>query len=256
MRPQPKNTISTRGKILGGPRPLVCIPLVGNKKDDIVAEARNIPVLAPDAVELRVDAWDFIEDLDFSVSMIGKVRNMIGEFPIILTCRSHKEGGFKEIPDEAKFALYQAAADEKLVDYIDVELSCGSDKIDALRRFLETCGISMIISYHNFEKTPARDEILSILASEIESGAGVAKIALMPQSEEDVLCLMSATLETRRMYPDTPLITMSMGEMGSISRVSGGFFGSDLTFAVGSKASAPGQISVDSMKRCFHVLYC
>lgn len=255
MRLQPKNTINSRGKILGGPKPLVCIPLVGNKMEDVTVEARNIPILAPDAVELRVDAWDFIEDLDFSVSMIGKVRNMIGEFPIILTCRSHKEGGFKEVPDEAKFALYETATEEKLVDYIDVELSCGADRIDTLRRLLESCGISMIISYHDFEKTPARDEILSILASEIESGAMVGKIAVMPECEEDVLCLMSATLETRRRYPDVPLITMSMGEMGSISRVSGGFFGSDLTFAVGSKASAPGQISVDSMKRCFEVLY-
>jgi len=255
MRPQPKNTISTRGKILGGPRPLVCIPLVGNKKDDIVAEARNIPVLAPDAVELRVDAWDFIEDTDLSVMMVGEIRKMIGELPVILTCRSYKEGGFKKVSEGAKFGLYERAAEKGTADYIDVELSCGADRIDPLRRVLESSGISMIISYHDFENTPCKDEIVSILASEIESGAGVAKIALMPQSEEDVLCLMSATLETRRMYPDTPLITMSMGEMGSISRVSGGFFGSDLTFAVGSKASAPGQISVDSMKRCFHVLY-
>ena len=77
----------------------------------------------------------------------------------------------------------------------------------------------------------------------------------MPRSEEDVLSLLSATLSIRREYPDVPLITMSMGELGAVSRITGGLFGSDLTFAVGSNASAPGQIPVSDLRRCLAVVY-
>jgi 3-dehydroquinate dehydratase-1 len=77
----------------------------------------------------------------------------------------------------------------------------------------------------------------------------------MPKKEEDVLALLAATLSTRRDFPEVPLITMSMGELGSLSRVIGGKFGSDLTFAVGNKESAPGQIPVTKLKQCLDALF-
>ena len=83
----------------------------------------------------------------------------------------------------------------------------------------------------------------------------MAKIALMPQKEEDVLSLLSSTLAFRRDFPDAPLITMSMGELGMHSRLVGGLYGSDLTFAVGSAASAPGQIPVARLRGAFELLY-
>ena len=77
----------------------------------------------------------------------------------------------------------------------------------------------------------------------------------MPKSEEDVLAVLSATLAVRRKYPDTPIISMSMGPLGAVTRIVGGLFGSDLTFAVGSQASAPGQIPVNELRKCFEVVH-
>ena len=85
--------------------PLVCIPLVGKSVDVILGEARNVPAIVPDAIELRIDAWDFIEDVSEAVSMIERVRETVGDIPMILTCRGHWEGGFRKVSDESKFAV-------------------------------------------------------------------------------------------------------------------------------------------------------
>mgnify|MGYP000876009189 CR=1 FL=1 len=255
MRPQPKKPIEARGKVLGGPRPLVCVPLVGKTRREILGEAGNIPAIAPDIIELRVDAWEFVEETPASVSMIRDVRKTVGKIPVILTCRGHWEGGFKKVSDEAKFSLYREAAAGDLVDFLDMELAYGDEKIRGTLRMLENSSVSLIISSHDFEKTPPKEVLFSTLTAQIRAGAHVAKLAAMPRSEEDVLALLSATLLVRRKYPDIPLITMSMGGIGAVSRVTGGLFGSDLTFAVGSKASAPGQIPAADLKQCLSVLY-
>ena len=46
-------------------------------------------------------------------------------------------------------------------------------------------------------------------------------------------------------HPETPVITMSMGALGAVSRLSGEAFGSAMTFANPGTASAPGQVGLD-----------
>lgn len=75
-------------------------------------------------------------------------------------------------------------------------------------------------------------------------GADIVKLAVMPQDMEDVLKLLSVTNEFKEENPDTPVITMSMGKMGMISRLCGESFGSAITFAAHKKASAPGQMEM------------
>lgn len=255
MRPTPLHPIKTRGKTLGAPKPLVCISLIDSQEPIICEETKRTIQLAPDIIELRIDAWDFIEDVETSLSTIKEVRKIAKDVPIILTCRGHWEGGFKEVSDTAKFSLYEKAVKLKLVDYIDIELAYGEEKIQKARELLKGTSTYLIVSFHDFEKTPPEEELYSIMASEIKAGAHVAKLAVMPKKEEDVLALLAATLSIRRDFPEVPLITMSMGELGSLSRVIGGKFGSDLTFAVGNKESAPGQIPVTKLKQCLDALF-
>lgn len=255
MRLEPQKPIYIGNTALGGAKPLVCIPLVGKNSDEIFAEARNVSVVAPDIIELRIDAWDFIENVPESVAMIKNVRSIVGQMPVILTCRGDWEGGFKKVSDGAKFNIYSRAVKENLVDFIDMELKYGPQKISEVLESIKGSEASLIVSFHDFKKTPDRDEIISIMTAQIESGAHVAKLAAMPQSEEDVLDVLGATLAVRRKFPDIPLITMSMGSIGAVSRIIGGLYGSDLTFAVGSKASAPGQIPVAELRKCLEVVH-
>ena len=78
-------------------------------------------------------------------------------------------------------------------------------------------------------------------------GADVAKVAVMPTKVQDVLDLLAATDRARQTI-NIPLISMSMGGIGSLSRIMGWVYGSAATFAVGKSSSAPGQIAIEDLR--------
>jgi 3-dehydroquinate dehydratase-1 len=86
-------------------------------------------------------------------------------------------------------------------------------------------------------------------------GADIAKVAVMPKDYADVLTLLSATLKARKGAVKVPIVTMSMGSEGGITRLAGGLFGSDITFAIGKESSAPGQIPIGDLRKAMAVLY-
>jgi 3-dehydroquinate dehydratase-1 len=81
----------------------------------------------------------------------------------------------------------------------------------------------------------------------------VAKAAVMPKQLEDILVLLTATLEAKNKLK-IPVITMSMGELGAVTRMIGGHFGSVLTFAAGHSTSAPGQIPIEDLKQIIGIM--
>lgn len=87
-----------------------------------------------------------------------------------------------------------------------------------------------------------------------EAGADIAKIAVMPESTEDVLTLLSATCKAKKELT-CPVITMSMAGTGLISRLSGEVFGSCLTFGSAGNISAPGQIDALKLRSVLHILH-
>ena len=88
-----------------------------------------------------------------------------------------------------------------------------------------------------------------------EYGADITKIAVMPHSEQDVLTLLSATLEMKKTKGDRPFIAISMGSLGAISRLASELFGSSMTFASLNEGSAPGQISINNMRDILNILH-
>ena len=76
----------------------------------------------------------------------------------------------------------------------------------------------------------------------------------MPKGYRDVLTLLSATLKARENL-DVPLVTMAMGAEGGVTRLAGGLFGADITFAIGKTSSAPGQIPIGGLRQAMAVLY-
>ena len=81
------------------------------------------------------------------------------------------------------------------------------------------------------------------------------KLAVMPQSRTDVLELLAATAEMADRHPETPIITMSMGALGAVSRLSGEALGSAMTFANPGQASAPGQVSLEVVNEVLDALH-
>ena len=89
------------------------------------------------------------------------------------------------------------------------------------------------------------EKIAQLRAAMQAAGADLPKLAVMPQSRRDVLALLAATAEMAERHPATPVITMSMGALGAVSRICGEAMGSAMTFASAGKASAPGQIELE-----------
>ena len=113
--------------------------------------------------------------------------------------------------------------------------------------------MALILSYHNFQATPDAAALLATFAEAERCGADIAKVAVMPRSPEDVLTLMGATWRASETL-GIPLIGMSMGPLGAVSRMASGVFGSALTFAVGESSSAPGQIPIEALRAVLETL--
>ena len=103
-------------------------------------------------------------------------------------------------------------------------------------------GVKVIASNHHFDMTPDDDEMKRLFKIMHDTGADILKLAVMPQNNTDVIRLMAVTDYVSGIYPE-PVITMSMGKTGIISRMSGSLTGSAVTFASVKGESAPGQIS-------------
>lgn len=254
MRLQSKKALKIRDKILGGPLPLICLPLVANDQAALLEQARDVRSLNPDAIEWRVDKFDAVLEPDVVVEALGVLRKAIGNIPLIFTCRVIHEGGFQQIAAEDRLRLNQAVIGSGLADLIDTEMSNGEDMVAEIRTASRTSGSRLILSYHNFEETPEEAFILDRLVTAGKLGADVAKVAVTPKTYKDVLTLLSATYAARTELLDIPIITMSMGGEGAITRIAGGLFGSDLTFAIGKATSAPGQIPIEDLRTAWSVL--
>jgi 3-dehydroquinate dehydratase-1 len=143
--------------------------------------------------------------------------------------------------------MYKTACENRCVELIDYELSNRPEDIDNLRLVSRAEGIGMIMSYHDFRTTPDAATLDGKFIAAGDLGADVAKVAVMPTDERDVLALLAATSRAREAL-DIPLISMSMGGVGSLSRLVGWVYGSAATFAVGKSGSAPGQIAIEDLR--------
>ena len=80
-------------------------------------------------------------------------------------------------------------------------------------------------------------------------------MAVMPAEFDDVASLMQVTNEMVEEHTEKPVISMAMGNLGSISRIAGENFGSAVTFAAIGAASAPGQFPIEELRMMMNVLH-
>ena len=241
--------LKVRGRTLN-PRghALICTPLVARTTDTIQAELASILPKNPDVIEWRVDFFEAIHDPGRVIGAARTIRQAAGSIPIIFTRRASHEGGEPiSLAEEVIVALYEEVCASNTIDIIDYELSQSVENRARLRVASRAHDVAMIMSYHNFISTPTSEEMVGKIADAERQGADIAKVAVMPQAPADVLVLLAATLEASRRV-EIPLITMSMGGIGAITRLCGWMYGSTLTFAVGESSSAPGQIPIDELR--------
>lgn len=246
--------VCVKGCSIGTGIPKICVPIVARNIDELFSQARAMNNKDFDIVEWRVDWFQDVGNPDCIRRASRILRGILDYKPILFTFRTPGEGGKKEIDMEYYKKINLMAIEERLADMVDIELFCDETIIADIVSSAHAHSVPVVISNHDFEKTPPRAELVARMHKAEALGGDILKIAVMPQNIQDVLELLGAT-EQMSHESELPLITMSMGSKGLISRLSGEVFGSAVTFGTIGLASAPGQIEIDALHYVLELLH-
>ena len=272
-----------------GGLPAVAVSLTGPSLAQARSQARSAVDAGADVLELRVDLLEETGalatpdplDAATAAAQVLECLRGLGEViaadgadagagaPLLLTCRTAAEGGRARLDDTAYAALLHSVLDG-LADWapecrpaaIDVEVQRGC--LPQVCAQAHALSIDVVASFHDFEATPADEALEEVLARMAREGADLAKIAVWPTSTDDVarllgVCARATAGAGEGTGPGVLVAAMSMGALGAVSRVAPAF-GTALTFAVvpdgqgQSRASAPGQLPIQDVRRCLELL--
>lgn len=171
------------------------------------------------------------------------------DIPLIATCRIEESPSMQAAEHKLRIAIAAGAK------YVDVELEAPAPMGKRLRRAARENGTALIRSFHDFEKTPDKDTLMSVMAKCVLFGADVVKIvttALTPADVESVMALYTSEIPAEdgfRTVPEGTLTAFCMGANGRQSRLDALKRGAPFTYASLEEGAetAPGQWSVAEM---------
>lgn len=233
----------------------ICVPIVGPTVEDILSQVQEAVQAKVDLIELRADMWmkgSHLPEEEYIPTILNLVKEVHAKYekmPILFTWRTLAEGGETSLSDKNYSNLLQAIVDQNVVHAVDVELFAYTDRIGQIIKEAHHQNIQTVMSYHNFQSTPKLEILHGYAERMISAGASVIKFALMPTTSDGVLSVLQFTRELTERYPQLPRITMSMGQLGQMTRTCGNVFGNCLTFGTLGQASAPGQVDVNLLQQ-------
>lgn len=249
------NPLVVRGCAFGMGHEKICVPLMAADIPALRQQAKAAIHAGCDLVEWRVDALKDGLHLDVMRPALRALREEVGEKPILFTFRTKEEGGLTPAAWDAYAALYRAAVEEPNgADLFDLEINRGEERVTALMQAIKQKGGYVVMSYHDFHKTPEQTAIQAIFRRMVKKGADIGKVAVMPRTKQDVLTLMQAAAWAGETYKDRLFIAISMGPLGMLSRLSGYLTGSCLTFGTAGRSSAPGQLPTEALRAALSLL--
>lgn len=255
--------VQIKGRIIGQGMPKVCVPLVGRTEEEILRQADMVCRAAEqriaDMAEFRADFFEGLADGPRLLRLLEELERRFSDIIFLFTVRSEAEGGEKlasGVPGVNE--INRLVIESSIPDMVDIELYSDANAVSELTELAHDRGIRVMMSNHDFCKTPEADIIVSRLRRMQDMGADIAKIAVMPQNMQQVLMLLAAANEMYTKYAEIPLVTISMGSLGGVSRLCGQVFGSTVTFATLEQCSAPGQIPAAELYPLLHCIdrYC
>ena len=236
-------TVQVKDIVFGEGMPKVCVSIMPGNKAEIDKEIEKLNGYAMDVVEWRMDYYE--EDLQEAAMLIHE---KLKEKVLLATFRTKEEGGQRAISIDDYMDLNEWILKHQYCDMIDFEYFFCENELNRLIEMAHENHIVVILSKHDFEKTPAAEEMMLYMKMMQRKQGDISKVAVMPQDKDDVLSLLKVTWDMYKNFADRPLITMSMGHDGIVSRLCGEIFGSCMTFGSVGQASAPGQIDANDLK--------
>ena len=213
----------------------LCIPVVETTIGKALIAIKKANRLA-DLIELRVD---YLRNLELPLLLQNRKK------PFIVTNRRKEEGGQYRGEERKRLGVLQEAIDLG-ADYIDVELATQRPWLQDLVR--NKRGTQVILSFHDFRRTPSLKELQRISWQMIQLGADVIKVVPFARSWEDNLKILSLIPFAKERKQK--IVAFCMGEKGKSSRIFSPFLGAAWTYASlsQSRTSAPGQLTAQELK--------
>jgi 3-dehydroquinate dehydratase-1 len=232
---------------LGTGRPKIIVPVMPASIDEVPAAVNALEGQPVDLVEWRVDHLAHPGSAaEVGTALRSGLTRDGAALPLLTTYRTDREGGEGRLDDAAYASLVGQLIEQGLADAVDVEYRRDPAAVGGLIQSAHAAGLAVVASFHDFDSTPSHEEILGHLRAQAEAGADVLKVAVTPTCPADVATLLAATAQCAS-ESAKPILTISMGELGLVSRVAAETFGSCATFAMVGAASAPGQIPADAL---------
>lgn len=244
--------VEVKGRVFGGDKLLECIPVISRGHDELIRDMTQVASHAPDIIEWRVDWFDRLDEPDYVTASLKEIGPIVDGIPILLTFRHISEGGAKEESQQVRLDVIRATCETGLIDVVDVEQANPVAFVEEVSSIVRANSAKLLISTHDFSATPSEEEILDRIKKSKDMGADIAKVCYLPKDFTDVLNVAKATYRARSGECLIPLITVSMGALGGITRIMGREIGSDLSFLSAAGASGPGQVNIEdyrTMKR-------
>lgn len=196
-----------------------------------------------DIIEWRADFLPKDEIIQVAPAIFEKFAGR----ELLFTLRTRAEGGEIDLSAQEYVQVIKDVTQLYQPEYVDFEYFGNKDVFDQMLDFP-----NLVLSYHNFQETP--ENMMEILSELTSLNPKVVKVSVMAHTEQDVLDLMNFTRGFKTLNPEQEYVTISMGKVGKVSRITSDVTGSSWSFASLDVASAPGQISLSNMKKIREIL--
>ena len=211
----------------------VCLSVMIDDNANVDQLIKQIVTKKPDLVEFRLDKLREARLLE----EIGHKKS----FPAIATDKSNRGPLMTlELLSQAALAGFEL---------VDVELASSESTV----RQLKSKGAEIILSFHDYSRTPSTRELMKVLNEERKAGGDICKIVTTANKAHDNLTILDFVEDEAA---NTRLVSFAMGTHGIPSRVLSPLFGAEFTFAAISHESgtADGQLSIDELRSAWQIL--
>ena len=217
--------------------PAVCGAVMGQSPEEMERVAARAVKQGADLIELRFDSLR---------KSRGWEKLLQKNLPIIFTNRPKREGGGFSGTEAKRVALILDAISLG-ADCVDIELSTPKKLRDRVISEARRSGAAVIMSQHDFSKTPLVEELAAYAKDLQRTGCDVAKVVTLANDATDAFRVLDFLVRVQDEV-DVPVISFAMGEAGRITRILAAFLGSPITYASAGKPTAPGQLDVAQTK--------
>ena len=193
-----------------------------------------------DYIEIRLDFLK-IEQVPIALEIIKKDLNRI-----VCTLRPKTEGGKFSGTEKERISIIKLIAEYNPF-LLDIEYNT-LKKNKELLKYLKTTKTKLLVSWHDFKKTPKSVELKNQI-NQMSKFSSNVKIVSTAKSTEDA----TRMLELYNKKGKNNLISFAMGDAGRISRILCLYLGSPYTYVSLGKTVAPGQFSVDEVNKIINL---